>query len=190
MPAGSDRLNNCSRWHIGKYHCLHRIVYGSINLKKKIMKPSFAQRNAHAEYWGRNPKKKLLVQPYGKSLTAPCQSLCLYSTRTYPIFQIWLNEICYSVHFPLPFPPFLRQYCTWNQLHCWFSLSQNLVLWLCSTWLMILWNHRFELLQPVHNCLMSPSASYDLTASVAFFSPHLTETGGRSATPTLFDNQK
>ena len=34
--------------------------------EEKIMKPSFAQRNAHAEHWGRNPKK-MGLQPSGKS---------------------------------------------------------------------------------------------------------------------------
>ena len=38
----------------------HLWVY---KFEEKIMKPSFAENNAHVEDWGRNPKKKKLHQP-------------------------------------------------------------------------------------------------------------------------------
>ena len=38
-------------------------IYGSINLEKKIMKPSFAQPKAQVEHWGRNQQFYLLLQP-------------------------------------------------------------------------------------------------------------------------------
>ena len=39
------------------------IIYGSINLKKKITKPSFAQPKAHVKDWGRNHKFYFVQQP-------------------------------------------------------------------------------------------------------------------------------
>ena len=68
------------------------IAYGSINLKR-IMKLSFAQKNAHAEDWGRNPNFVFLVQPILKALGPPSQGL--------PSQKDWFEQSIGSIVFPV-----------------------------------------------------------------------------------------